>query len=190
MTDIQLPQPQNAGGMPLFDALSRRASHRKCAPGKELDLQTLSTILWAAFGFNREGFRTAPTSHNRQEVSLYVFLKTGVYIYDAAANALKQVLEGDHRALAGQQDFVAEVPLNIALVSDTSKITGKTPQGVIEAIYANAGFICQNIYIAAAALGLNTVARAMIDKPALAAALSLAPSQTITLIQSVGFPKE
>lgn len=189
MKDIKLPEPQKTGGMPIMEAFSRRASHRKCAD-RDLDLQTVSNILWAAFGFNRENFRTAPSSHNRQETELYVFLKSGVYKYEAESCLLRQIIEGDRRALSGMQDFVAEVPLNIALVSDTSKITGKTAQGVIEAIYANAGFICENIYLYAAAAGLNTVARAMIDKEALAKELELSDSQIITLIQSVGFPKD
>lgn len=168
-----------------MEAFAKRASHRKCS-NKEVDIQDLSDILWAAFGYNRENFRTAPSSHNRQETELYVFLADGVYRYDAAGNKLEQVLEGDRRALSGMQDFVASAPVNIALVHDTAKITGKTPQGLIEAVYANAGFICENIYLCAAALGLNTVARAMIDKEALASALNLTDHHIISLIQTLG----
>lgn len=189
MKDIKLPEPRKIGGMPVMEAFSKRASHRKCAD-RDLDLQTISDTLWAAFGFNRENFRTAPSSHNRQETELYVFLKSGVYVYDAGECLLRQIMDGDRRALSGMQDFVAEVPMNVALVSDTSKITGKTPQGVIESIYANAGFICENIYLYAASAGLNTVARAMIDKETLAGELGLSDSQVITLVQSIGYPKD
>lgn len=187
MKDIILPSPETAGGIPLMEAFGKRASHRKCS-GKAIDLQDISNLLWSAYGFNRDGFRTAPSSHNRQEMELYVFLKSGVYLYDASGNRLIQKIESDLRALTGAQDFVAEVPMNVAFVADTSKITGKTPQGVLETIFVDTGFISENIYLYAAGAGLNTVVRAMFDREKLAAALELRPEQTITMVQSVGHP--
>ena len=49
---IQLPKPQITGGMPLMEALARRQTTRAFAD-KPLGLQTLSNLLWAAFGVNR-----------------------------------------------------------------------------------------------------------------------------------------
>lgn len=187
MKDILLPPPETTGGIPLMEAFGKRASHRKCSE-KAIDWQDISNLLWSAYGFNRDGFRTAPSSHNRQEMELYVFLKSGVYLYDAAGNRLIHKIEGDLRALTGAQDFVAEVPMNVAFVADTSKITGKTPQGVLETIFVDTGFISENIYLYAAGAGLNTVIRAMFDREKLAAALELRPEQTITMVQSVGHP--
>lgn len=187
MKDIILPLPETAGGIPLMEAFGKRASHRKCSE-ETIDLQDISNLLWSAYGFNRDGFRTAPSSHNRQEMELYVFLKSGVYLYDASENRLIHKIEGDLRALTGAQDFVAEVPMNVAFVADTSKITGKTPQGVLETIFVDTGFISENIYLYAAGAGLNTVIRAMFDREKLAAVLKLRPEQTITMVQSVGHP--
>lgn len=187
MKDILLPPPRTSGGIPLMEAFRKRASHRKCSE-EEVGLQDISNLLWSAYGFNREGFRTAPSSHNRQEFELYVFLKSGVYFYDAAENRLVQKIEGDLRALTGAQDFVAHVPMNVAFVADTSKITGKSPQGVLETIFVDTGFISENIYLYAAGAGLNTVTRAMFDREKLSAALKLRPEQTITMVQSVGHP--
>ncbi len=189
MKDILLPPPHRNGGMPLMEALSKRVSHRKCSD-KSLGLQTVSNLLWAAYGFNREGFRTVPSSHNRQEMELYVFLESGVYLYDAGQCRLIHKMDGDHRALTGAQDFVAHVPMNVAFVADTSKITGKTPQGVIETVFADTGFISENIYLCAASEGLNTVVRAMFDKEALSKFLGLRTDQIITLVQSIGHPVE
>lgn len=175
--------------MPLMEAFGKRASHRKCS-GEKLGLQTISNLLWAAYGFNREGFRTAPSSHNRQEMELYVFLENGVYLYDAAQCRLVHKIDGDHRALTGGQDFVATVPMNVAFVADTAKITGKTPQGVLETIFVDTGFISENIYLYAASEGLNTVVRAMFDRDFLSEFLKLRPNQVITLVQSIGHPVE
>ena len=187
---LVLPPARRTGGMPLMEALAARHSGRDFDAGRELDMQTLSDLLWAAWGINRRSGRTAPSSHNRQEIELYVFLKSGVYKYDAARHALLLLIPEDLRASTGSQPFVGVAPVEIALVSDTSKITGKSPQGIIEATYANTGFICQNIYLFCASEGLCTVARALVPKEELAARLSLAPEQIITLVQSVGYLKQ
>ena len=188
MQNISLPSAIRTGGMPFMEAISRRRSERNIDPSKELDLQTLSNLLWAAFGINRTKGRTAPSSHNRQEIELYVCLKSGVYRYLPAENMLEMLFEEDMRAATGSQPFVGQAPLEIALVSDTTKITGKTPQGVIESTYADTGFICQNIYLFCASEGLATVARALVPKEELAAKWNLHPGQTITLVQTVGYP--
>lgn len=185
--NIILPAPSRSGGMPLMEALANRSSQREFS-SRELDLQTLSDLLWAAFGFRCERRRTAPSSHNRQETELYIFLKSGVYVYDAEANSLVCVDSRDLSSLTGTQDFVCVAPVNIAMVADRTKIKGKTPQGVIETIYADTGFISQNIYLFCTSAGLSSVTRAMIDKEALAEALELSQDKTITLIHTVGWP--
>jgi len=79
---IQLPKPRVTGGIPLMQALAQRQTTRAFAD-KPLPLQTLSNLLWAAFGVNRPrevkaGLgRTAPSAMNKQEVELYVVLADG-----------------------------------------------------------------------------------------------------------------
>ncbi|MBO5804790.1 MAG: SagB/ThcOx family dehydrogenase [Bacteroidales bacterium] len=188
--NIVLPAPQREGGLPLMEALMKRRSSRKFSE-REIDLQTLSDLLWATFGFGGGGKRrTAPSSHNRQETDLYVALASGTYVYDPVENVLKLVLAEDIRALTGMQDFVPVAPLNLVYVADTSKITGKDERGTIETAYVDTGFISQNAYLFCASAGLSTVTRAMIDKQALAAKLSLRSEQVITLAQTVGYPEE
>ena len=69
---IQLPSPQTTGGRPLMEVLKDRKSTREFGSGT-LSEQTLSNLLWAAFGINRpDGRRTAPSAMNWQEVSIYV----------------------------------------------------------------------------------------------------------------------
>lgn len=187
---IILPEPCKEGGMPLMETLNKRRSGRKYSD-KEFDLQTLSNLLWAAFGINSErGGRTAPSSHNSQEIDLYVFLPEGVYLYNARENLLEQVLEGDLRALTGSQPFVATSPLNIAFVGDKSKLQGKTPQQAVETIFVDTGFISQNIYLFCTANNLRSVVRLMFDKNMLHRKLNLSQTQEITLIHTVGYPVE
>jgi SagB-type dehydrogenase family enzyme len=187
---IKLPQPQTDGGRPLMQVLRDRKSTREFGPGT-LSPQTLSDLLWAAFGINRpDGHRTAPSAMNWQEVSIYVATPEGVYIYDAKDNSLNPVLAGDFRAATGTQSFVKDAAVNLVYVSDLSK-TGNAASSEAEMYTAaDVGFIAQNVYLYCASEGLATVVRASIDKPALAKTLKLQPQQKIILAQSVGYPKK
>lgn len=55
-------------------------------------------------------------------------------------------------------------------------------------LWADAGFISQNIYLFCASEGLATGVRALVDRPALAKALGLKENQLVLLAQCVGRP--
>lgn len=177
--DIILPQPVKTGGMPLMEALNKRSTSREFSTA-ELDHQTLSNMLWAAWGYNREDKRTAPSANNKQELSLYVILKSGAYLYDAKANKLVQTVKGDIRKQMGKQDFVATAPVNIVFVEDKSK----QGSGAI-----NSGFISQNIYLFCASANLATVVRGWFDANEVKVALKLKENQLPILTQTVGKKK-
>ena len=185
---IELPAPVKTGGMPLMEALSKRATDRLMDPARSLDEQQLSNLLWAAWGYNRADKRTAPSSRDKQEIELYVAMKDGLYRYDAAGHRLCLVSEKDLRPLTGTQPFVADAPINIIYVCRKQLITGKTPDELIAATYANTGFIAQNVYLFCASESLATVVRAMVDRDKLAAAMALPDDSMITLVQTVGYP--
>ena len=184
---VQLPPPQITGGRPLMEVLKDRKSTREFGSGA-LSAQTLSNLLWAAFGINRpDGRRTAPSAMNWQEVSIYVATPAGVYVYDAKANALQPVVAGDFRAATGTQPFVKDAAVNLVYVSDLSKTEAAEAEMYTA---ADVGFIAQNVYLYCASEGLATVVRGSVDKPALAKILKLQSQQRIILTQSVGYPKK
>jgi nitroreductase len=189
LSPVVLPAPQTDGGLPLMQALQRRATSRAFAPDP-LPPQTLANLLWAAWGLNRpkEGKRTAPSAHNWQETEVVVVTAAGTYTYDAAKNTLEPLAAGDLRPLAGTQAFVKDAPVTLVYVADTSKMEGGPDTRAFA--YADAAFISQNVYLFCASDGLATGVRAMIDRPALAKALGLRDSQLIVLAQSVGFPEK
>jgi nitroreductase len=191
LAPVQLPAPQTSGGKPLMQVLALRATSRAFAPDP-LPAQVLSNLLWAAWGINRpkEGKRTAPSAHNWQEIDLVVINSSGAYVYDAHGNALKPLASGDLRALAGMQEFVKDAPVTLAFVADTTRMSGAAGPDVQAYAWADAAFISQNVYLFCASEGLATGVRAYVDKPALAKALKLAPSQIIVLAQSIGYPKK
>jgi nitroreductase len=189
LKSVQLPPPQTTGGRPLMQVLQDRKSTRDFASAP-LSPQTLSNLLWAAFGINRpDGRRTAPSAMNWQEIGIYVATSAGVYLYDAKANVLEPVLAGDFRAATGTQPFVKGAAVNLVYVSDLSKAGAASPDAEMYTA-ADVGFIAENVYLYCASEGLATVVRASIDKPALAKTLNLRPQQKIILAQSVGYPKK
>lgn len=187
---IQLLEPQMDGGRPLMRVLKDRVSSRSFRPEK-LPMQTLSNLLWAAFGVNRpaSGGRTAPSASNSQEMDIYVAMADGLFRYDAKASLLKPVLPDDIRALTGRQSFVTDAPVNLIYVADLSKMPRASAEDWDSYAAAHSGFISQNVYLFCASEGLATVVRASIDRPALARAMRLRPDQKITLAQTVGYPK-
>ena len=76
--NITLPAPAKKGGSSTIESLWKRHSVRSFQQ-KDLPLQTLSNLLWATTGLNRkDGKRTNPTAMNKQEISVYAFMKKGV----------------------------------------------------------------------------------------------------------------
>jgi len=188
---IKLLAAQMEGGKPLMQVLKDRKSMREFSP-KELPLQVISDMLWAACGINRpdSGHRTAPTAMNMQEIDIYVAKADGLYLFDAKANMLMPVLAEDIRALTGKQPFVKDAPINLIYVADLSKMSKLSAENIDFYSAADTGFISENVYLFCASSGLATVIRGMIDKPALAKAMKLGPDQKIILAQTVGYPKK
>ena len=188
-TNITLPAPQKTGGMPLMEALNKRSTARSFDT-KEISMQQLSNLLWAAFGINRtDGKRTAPSAMNKMETDIYVLLKQGAYVYDAKNNLLVQVSTEDIRELGGTQDFVKDAPVTIVLVADFLKMSRGSIEDKKNTANIDAGYISQNIYLFCASEGLATGARGSVDRDKLGQKLKLGSDQMISIAQSVGFPK-
>lgn len=190
---VKLPAPEMTGGRPLMQVLKDRRTTRTFSRTK-LSEQTLSNLLWAAWGINRpeHNLHTAPSASNQQEIDVYVSLEEGLYLYAAKAHELKPIMAKDLRGATGTQRFVKNVPLNLIFVADYNRMYSgsKTPQD-IKKFYsaANTGYISQNVYLFCASEGLGTVARGLVDRDSLAKEMKLRPGQEITLAQSVGYPR-
>lgn len=186
---IALPAPRTSGGKPLMQALKERRSSREFS-GRPLAPEMLSGLLWAAFGVNRPETRgrTAPSAHDWEEIDVYAATADGLYVYDPNAHALTEVLARDVRAATGTQDYVAQAPVDLVYVADLSRMAQATAEDKARYSGPDAGFIAQNVYLFCASEGLTTVVRGLVDRPALARLMGLAPDQQIILAQSVGYP--
>lgn len=194
MTPITLPAPDLNGLSSVGDAFKSRQSIRDFV-SDELSLQQLSNLLWAANGINRpeNGKRTAPSSHNSQEIDLYVVMANGAYCYNAAKHQLDPVAEGDLRALVAgsfQKEFAA-APVCIVLVADLRKLgEGKATEHDVRTAHIDAGIVSQNINLYCAAAGLATVPRSSMDSESLSKALNLDSLQRPILNNPVAMPKK
>ncbi len=182
---IVLPAVQKEGGMPLMEALDQRHSSRSFAK-TELSDQTLSNLLWAAWGYNRDELkkRTAPSSMNKQEISIYLTLEKGLYLYNAEKHILELIKSEDLRAITGKQPFVGSAPLNLIFVANTKKQSSATSS------YANVGFISQNVYLFCASEGLGTVVRGWFNADKVHKTMGLTEHQSLILCQTIGYPKK
>lgn len=173
----ELPAPVKTGGKPLMEVISARKSDRSYST-RPLDTQTLSNLLYAAWGFSHDGKRTIPTSQNKQDLSVYAVMADGVWKYNAGENALEMVADKDVRPLFETQDFVKGVPLILVYVGTDVK---NSP--------LHAGSAYQNVGLYAASVGLNNVVRGYFDRNAAAKALQLSPNEQVIISQVVGWPE-
>lgn len=189
--NIQLPEPAKSNTVTLLQALQNRHSARDFAD-KEIPDDVLSTLLWAADGINRpdNGKLTAPSASNAQDIRVYVIRKDGAYLYNNKENSLQKVSDKDLRTLvASRQTAIASAPLDLVLVSDHNKFGGNSDRSSrVGAI--DAGYISQNICLACAASGLNTVPRMTMDSDNLRKELNLDDNYDFIVNNPVGYPKE
>jgi len=200
---IVLTAPTETGAT-LLQALQKRASVRDyTADG--LTLEQLSGVMWAAAGENRPGRLTAPSAMALYPTRTYAVLPHGIYLYDAPSHTLRRVAEGDHRRLAGLQDFVYTAPLNIMYVADVSVFGDRWSSGAARPADASGGMpeaellrvcaldaagYCQNANLWAAANGLGSVTRAGARGAEFLAAISAPASYRFVLAQTIGVPAE
>ncbi len=193
MNRILLNPAEKSGGKPILDVIAQRRSC-KAFTEEPLDIDQLSTLLWAAFGINSPdtGRRTTPSARNIQEVQVFVILEAGAYLYDPQANQLEPVTPGDFRALSAVQPDYQHTPLHLAYVADYSHLAVDDPMRVQlrNHSYSHAGFVGQNVYLYCASTGLGTCFVASFDETGLAKVLGLSTDQHLLYTQVVGHPAE
>ena len=203
--DLELPPPAGDPDDPILAMFAHRQTIRDIAD-TPLSLQEISTLLWAAFGVNRNAGpfgtafgRTAGSASNSQEIDLYVALADGAYRYDAPGHRLTLVTRNDLRASAilpiqRQLMDISIAPVQLIYVADLDRFThteGFDEPGLHDPdtqkayYYVDTGLIAGNVYLFAAACGLAAWFHNC-DKQALAEGLKLTPEQRVLFAQSIG----
>jgi hypothetical protein len=187
---ITLTTPVESGAT-LLHAMQQRSSTRDYATAP-LTLEQLSGVMWAAAGENRPGRLTAPSAMAMYPIRTYAVLPHGIYLYDAPSHTLKRVAEGDHRKLAGMQDFVYTAPLNIVYVADLAVYAERygdmAESDKLRLCSMDAMGYCQNANLWACGNGMASVTRAMAPGPEFLAAIGAPSTCRFILAQTVGIP--
>jgi Nitroreductase family len=184
---MALPPPRRNGGRPLLSALNLRHSTRAYS-NRALPMQTLSDLMWAAFGINRpSGDRTAPYWRHIMVIDIYLAMADGVWLYEPKAHELQLHLPDDIRAQTGTQDFVASAPLNLIYVARGERMPDLKAEERRLYSSVDSGFIGQNVYLFCASEGLASVFRGAVDYVKLAEAMKLPDQHFVTFAQTVGY---
>ena len=171
----KLPAPVMTGGKPLMEAIAERKTIREFK-AQDIDEQTLSEILWTAFGISHDGKRTIPTAMNQQNLKIYVVKNDGAWLYDAAGNTLTQITAENLQPLFATQDFMKNVPVNLVYVGSDEKYSPM-----------HAGSAYQNVGLYAASKGMHSVVRGYFDNDKVTKALGLENGERAIVSQAIGW---
>ena len=121
-------------------------------------------------------------------IALAVF-EEGIYRYDGREQTLTRVAEGDHRAAAGRQPFVATAPLNLVYIADLQTYEGKgiPEENVLMLCAMDAAGYAENVNLYTAGHALRSITRGSAAADELLSLLRLDPARyRFILAQSVG----
>lgn len=171
--EVRLPNPQTSSA--LGQLLNNRVSDKEFSEHDEPDEQTISDLLWSAFGKNKKGTRTIPTALNQKELSIFVVSDKGAWKYNGEENTLSKVSDEDIMPYISKQEYVKDASLNLVYVGSNREYSP-----------LHAGSAYQNVYLAAEEKGLGCVVRAYIDKEGLKQALRLRSEEFVIIHQAIG----
>ena len=160
-------------GLDLVSAIEERRSHRSFT-GEPLTLEELSFLLWATQGIRQAAnestaFRNVPSAGCRHALETYLCvlnvtgLDPGLYRFLPVENQLLTVsreenLSGRLAAAAFGQVFLAKAPVTFVWTTIPYRMEWRYDIAAHKVIALDAGHVCQNLYLASAAIGCGTCA--------------------------------
>ncbi len=193
--EIMLPQPELESNISLEEALNSRRSVRNFS-SKELSLNQISQILWAAQGITQEstGFRTSPSAGALYPLEIFLLKSDGVFHYIPDGHKIIKLNPDDLRPDLVQgvlfQGFVADAPVNIIITAVYERTTAKYGNRGIRYVHLEAGHSCQNILLQAVVLGLGAVPVGAFDDSYIQDLLDLPQDYIPLYIIPIGYPEE
>lgn len=182
MEPIILKTPRTKGALSVEEALNRRKSVRSFRQ-EPLDKEEVGQILWAAYGKNLYGKKTAPSAGATYPLEIYLAaglvngIPAGVYRYREEDHALELHIPGDiRRALAGaafKQQFIAEAPVCVIVAAEFIRTTSRYGERGKRYVFMDAGHVGENVHLQAEALGLGTVMVGAFDDDAVSSVLKV-----------------
>lgn len=171
---IELSDPKSLilGQKSLFETINQRRSRRKFK-NDSLTLEELSYLLWSTQGVREvvgeRTYRTVPSGGARHALETYLFinridnLKPGIYRYLPLEHKLlfeytdDNLVDKVNEAALGQT-FVGNSAVVFYWTSIPYRAEWRYALTSHKMILLDAGHVCQNLYLAAEAIGAGTVA--------------------------------
>jgi len=185
-----LPKPATEGGKGVLAAINSRASAiRDKFPANPVNMQDLSTLLWAASGRNRGGNGwTVPVAMGRDPYcTVYVAKPDGVFRYDGKNHSLAEISKENILAGITSQTFVANVPVVLIFVIDGKRISEfGDPVRRASFGYLLTGAMTENVYLAADSLNISVRYMATLNEDFVRSKLGLPADDTPVCIMPMG----
>ena len=199
MKRIELPKIetlQTIGQIDLKTAIARRESCRTYSK-TPLTLEELSLPLWATQGVRRKldaghALRTVPSAGCRHAFETYlcvlnvIGLEKGIYRYLPLEHQLLFEFDADNlehkitRAALGQP-FTGEAAVTFIWTAIPYRMEWRYGLAAHKVIALDAGHVCQNLYLAAEAIGAGTCAIAAYDQAAMDKLLNIDGEEEFTI---------
>jgi len=214
MQAISLPAPQTTGGMPLMQALQNRHTTRGFRE-QALPMQTLSNLLWAAFGVNRATLPAhkpvlpATMSEEEKAKTLAAVAKAEASMPKTGRTAPSAMNRQDVQlyVVLAQGVYTYDGEHNQLVPTASGDQRSKTGAGAEKAavtiVFAAAkddqwaqvdtGFIAQNVFLYAASEKLAAwfyTIHGDQDLANITKALNIPADQKALYVQSVGYPAQ
>lgn len=184
------------GSIDLAAAIAGRRSHRQFLPDP-ISLDELAFLLWATQGMReRSGgpsaFRVVPSAGCRHSFETYICalqvdgLEQGIYRYLATSHQLLLVAQPPDlghavaRAALGQP-FVGKGAVTFIWTTIPYRMEWRYGLAAHKVIAIDAGHVCQNLYLAAAAVGCGTCAVAAYDQHAMDSLVGIDGEEEFTI---------
>jgi SagB-type dehydrogenase family enzyme len=197
------PQDFRLGTMPLLEVLRRRRSHRKFTAAP-LTLEELSFLLWATQGVHEvtlkgaATLRSVPSGGARHPFETYLWvnrvegLAPGLYRYLALEHQLCVLSADDDLAArvvdacAGQA-FAGSGAVTFMWAAIPYRSAWRYALVAPKLVAQDSGHVCQNLYLASAAIGAGTCAMGAYDQAKIDALLGLdGESEFVVYVAPVG----
>lgn len=172
---VQLPIPKRLG-QPITETLLQRRSRRNYT-GEGISLSQLSTLLQhacgttgfvAGYGYTRLPLRSFPSSGGLQAPEVYLSVQAvdnmpaGLYHYQPMEHVLESLKLGDHGpllcAVALGQPYIERSAVVFIITGYYERLRWKYGERAYRYMCIDTGFLGENLYLAAEALGLGVCA--------------------------------
>ena len=193
---VALPKADVTGKVTLERAITQRRSVREYAPGP-LTLAEVSQLMWVAQGITGpDGKRATPSARAVYPLQVWLVandvtgLAAGIYRYEPKEHALALVTPGLQRdsvaAAARGQASIEHAAAVVAVAGDSALAATKFRGNADRWLGMEAGFVVQDVYLEATALGLGTVMVGGFEEAAVRRALGLPPGWEALALMPVG----